>query len=165
MRDVRALIAVLAPGVSFVIGLFLLRDHARFLWLHDLGAAPLELWIIALAGTIGTAAGVQDWRYHRSRVQIGLPERRAHFAALSAGGVVFGLMCAASISSRPLIWLMPVLATAFGTSVLICYDELVFHRRRRCDRVETLLHRALVFGNTAAFFAWVHWCFVRTAGA
>lgn len=161
----RSLFAVLAPGTLFLAGLAVLSKDPRFLWLSDVGSYPWELWLIGVAGTAGTLGGVLDWRYHRTSVLVGAPERRAHFLALSAGGgSVFVLLALASVRD-PLPFLVPVIAAALFTTALIAYDELVFHRRRRCGAYETVLHRTLVFGNGAAFLAWVHWCFVRSAGA
>ena len=73
---------------------------------------------------------------------------------------MFVLMSLASVSRQPLAYLLPVIVVLLFTVTLICYDEFIFHRRR-CRRLETLLHRALVFGNGAAWFAWAHWCFVK----
>ena len=122
---------------------------------------PWELWAVALCGSIATLGGVVDWRIHRSGdTVVGLREHRAHVAALGLGGVpLFGLMAAASLSPRPVAFLIPVLAALILTVVLVCYDEFLFHRR--CGRFETLSHRLLTFGNGLAFLAWAHWCFVR----
>jgi hypothetical protein len=69
-------------------------------------------------------------------------------------------MSFASLSARPLQFLLPVLIVLLFTVTLICYDEFIFHRRR-CRRLETVLHRLLVFGNGTAWLAWAHWCFVQ----
>lgn len=37
-----ALLAMLAPGVLFPLGLYALRDEPRFAWLRDLSAYPWE---------------------------------------------------------------------------------------------------------------------------
>ena len=92
---------------------------------------------------------------------MGRPEHQSELAALAGGGVpLFGLMTAASIVPRPQVLLLPVLVVVLFTTVMICYDEFVFHRKR-CGAYETLLHRLLVFGNGIAWLAWMHWCFVR----
>jgi hypothetical protein len=156
-----ALGAMLAPAVLCPLGLFLLRNHARFAWLGDIRAYPWELWAIAACGTAATLGGVLDWRFHRcGETVVGRREHRAHLLALAGGGVpLFALMAAASISPRPPRFLVPVLVVLIYTVVMICYDEFVFHRR--CGRFETFTHRLLTCGNGLAFLAWVHWCFVR----
>ena len=159
-----ALGAMLVPAVLFPLGLFLLRDDARFAWLGDVRAYPWELWAIAACGTAATLGGVLDWRFHRGgETVVGRREHRAHLLALAGGGVpLFALMAAASISSQPAQFLVPVLVVLIYTTVMICYDEFVFHRR--CGRFETVAHRLLTCGNGLAFLAWAHWCFVREAG-
>jgi hypothetical protein len=156
------LIALFVPGVLFVVGLFLLRDHPRLRWLQSVGEYPWELWVIAACGCVATAAGVADWRYHRSgKTVVGRKEHQSELAALGVGGVpLFVLMAFASVMAHPGPLLIPVIVVALFTAVLICYDEFVFHRKR-CGRYETLLHRLLVLGNTLAWLAWTHWCFVR----
>ncbi len=156
-----ALLAMLVPAVLCPLGLFLLRDHARFVWLRDIRAYPWELWAIAVCGTAATLGGVLDWCFHRSgETVVGRREHRAHLMALAGGGVpLFVLMAAASIGPRPARFLVPVFVVLIYTVVMICYDEYVFHRR--CGRFETFTHRLLTVGNGLAFLAWVHWCFVR----
>jgi len=157
-----SLIALLIPGSCFLLGLFLLREHARFRWLTEISTFPWELWVIAVGGIIATCGGILDWRFHRREgVKIGPHERHCEFIALAVGGVpLFILMAFASLSSRPYLFLIPIVIVALYTAVLICYDEFVFHRNR-CGSGETLLHRMLVFGNGTAWLAWMHWCFVR----
>jgi hypothetical protein len=159
------LLALFVPGALFVLGLFLVRDHPRFGWLRDPAAYPWEFWAIAASGLAATAAGVADWRYHHSgRTVIGRAEHHSELLALAGGGVpLFLLMAAASVAARPAALLIPVVVVVLFTTVLICYDEFVFHRKR-CGPYETALHRLLVFGNGLAWLAWVHWCFVREAG-
>lgn len=159
-----ALGAMFVPAVLFPLGLFLVRNDARFAWLGDIRGYPWELWAIAACGTAATLGGVLDWRFHRSgETVVGRREHRAHLLALAGGGVpLFVLMAAASISPRPARFLVPVLVVLIYTVVMICYDEFVFHRR--CGRFETFTHRLLTCGNGLAFLAWAHWCFVREAG-
>ncbi|MSR56630.1 MAG: hypothetical protein EXS05_03020 [Planctomycetaceae bacterium] len=159
------MIALFMPGLLFLVGLGLVRDLPRFAWLGDIAEFPWEIWVIALAGSMATAGGVLDWRYHRSgHTVIGEPEHRSEAAALVSGGVpLFVLMAVASVTSRPALWLVPILVVVIYTTVLICFDEFVYHRRR-CGRYETTLHRLLVFGNGTAWLVWMHWCFVREAG-
>lgn len=158
------LVALLVPGLLFALGLFLVRDQPPFRWLQAVGEYPAELWIIAVCGVVATAAGAADWAFHRSgRTAIGAPEHHSELLALAGGGLpLFLLMAAASVIPRPLILLIPVLVVALFTTVAICYDEFVFHRKR-CGLYETVLHRLLVFGNGIAWLAWAHWCFVREA--
>jgi hypothetical protein len=157
-----SLVALLLPGVLFGLGLFLVRDQPRYGWLFSLSEYPGEFWVILVAGGIATMAGILDWRYHRSgKTAIGRPEHRSELAALAGGGLpLFVLMAIASVLSRPQVLLVPVLIAVLLTTVMICYDEFVFHRKR-CGAYETLLHRLLVFGQGTAWLAWVHWCFVK----
>jgi hypothetical protein len=156
------LVGLFMPGALFVLGLYLLRHHPRFAWLATLPDYPWEFWVIAACGTIATAAGFADWLYHRSgRTSLGAKEHHSELAALLGGGLpLFVLMSAASIIPRPAVLLVPAIALALVTLVLICYDEFVFHRKR-CGPYETVLHRLLVCGNGIAWLAWVNWCFVR----
>lgn len=156
-----ALAALLIPAMLCPLGLFLLRDHARFAWLRDIRAYPWELWAIAGCGTAATLGGILDWRFHRcGKTVVGRREHGAHLLALAGGGVpLFLLMAAASVSQRPARFLLPVLVVLIYTVVVICYDEFIFHRR--CGRFETFTHRLLTCGNGVAFLAWAHWCFVR----
>ncbi|ABF87050.1 hypothetical protein MXAN_5233 [Myxococcus xanthus DK 1622] len=162
VRDAANLLASLAPGVLFVMALLVVSQQTRFSWLAEPLHYPWEFWVVGLAGTTATAAGVADWRYHRvARLRVGPREHQAEFLALAGGGLpLFLLMCAASVAHRPQMYLLPVLVVLIGTVALICYDEFVFHRRR-CDRWEALLHRTLLAGHAAAFLAWAHFCFVR----
>lgn len=156
------LLALFVPGTVFGAGLFLLRHDPRFAWLAHPSAYPWELWLLGVCGAVATTAGLADWRYHRSgAAAIGGAEHRSELVALAGGGVpLFVLMSIASLLPRPALMLIPVLIAVLFTTVMICYDEFVFHRKR-CGRYETLLHRLLVFGNGAAWLAWMHWCFVR----
>ena len=156
------LLGLLAPGVLFALGLWLLREHPRFAWLADVSEYPWEIWVMAPAGLAATWAGIADWRFHRSgQTSIGRKEHHSELLALVGGGVpLFFLMAWASVLSSPQWLLLPILVTVLFIVVLICYDEFVFHRKR-CGRYETLLHRVLVFGNGLAWLAWMNWCFVR----
>jgi hypothetical protein len=155
---------MLAPATLFPLGLALVRDDPRFAWLRRPADYPWEFRAVAVCGTVATLAGFADWRIHRSgSTVVGVREHRAHVAALGFGGVpLFGLLAAASLSPRPLAFLLPVLVVLIVTVVLICYDEFLFHRR--CGWREALMHRLLTFGNGLAFLAWSHWCFVRGGG-
>jgi hypothetical protein len=156
------LLALFLPAALFGLGLLLVREHPRFAWLSSLALYPWEFWVLLTSGLVATAAGVLDWRYHRSgKTAVGRREHSLELTALAGGGLpLFALMGAASVVSRPLLLLIPVLVVVLWTAVLICYDEFVFHRKR-CGTYETILHRLLVFGNGIAWLAWSHWCFVR----
>jgi len=156
------LLALFVPGGLFGLGLYLMRGDSRFAWLAHPWEYPWEFWGIAVCGTIATAAGILDYRYHRSgRTAIGGPEHHSELVALAGGGVpLFVLMALASLLDRPTVLLLPILVVVLFTTVMICYDEFVFHRKR-CGSYETMLHRLLVFGNGLAWLAWTHWCFVR----
>src|SRR4051812_30822075 len=82
-----ALVALFVPGGLFMLGLVLMRDQPRFRWLADVRAYPWELWVIALCGSVATAAGALDYRYHRSgKTVIGGAEHRSELLALALGG-------------------------------------------------------------------------------
>jgi len=159
-RDFVSLSASLVPGVGFAGGLlFLWLTDDRFGWVWLPASQPVELWIVALCGVVGTAGGTADWLYHRLYVAAGPREHRAHVLALAGGGVpLFLLMAAASVSVDPRPYLVPILVFALATTVVICYDEFMFHQRR-CLPVENAMHWASVFGNGAAWLAWMHWIF------
>lgn len=154
-----ALVSMLAPAALFPLGLFLLREDSRFAWLGDLQAYPWEFWVIVVCGAAATLGGTLDWLFHRSgETVVGKQEHRAHLLALAGGGIpLFGLMALASLSSRPGLFLIPVLVVLIYTVVMVSYDEFIFHRR--CGRFEIFTHRLLTFGNGLAFLAWAHWTF------
>jgi hypothetical protein len=160
-----SLTALFLPGVLFGAGLVLLQDHPQFGWLQRVADYPWQLWTLALSGCVATVAGFGDWAYHRwtAHCVVGRAERNCELLALVGGGLpMFVLMSLASLSPRPLQLLLPVILVLIFTATLICYDEFIFHRRR-CRRLETVLHRLLVFGNGTAWLAWAHWCFVERA--
>ena len=163
-RGPLALILMLMPGLLFVAGLAILRNRSRFSWVNHIQAYPWEFWAIAVCGAIASTGGIGDWLFHRSgETAVGAPEHRAHILALGIGGLpLFVLMAAASVSARPMVFLLPVIVVLIVTVVLICQDEFLFHRR--CNALETLLHRMLTIGNGLAWLGWVHWCFVRGGG-
>jgi hypothetical protein len=158
-----ALLAMLAPAVLFPVGLVLVSHQPAFSWALNPLRWPAELWVMAVFGSIATVGGVLDWLFHRSgQTSVGRPEHHSHVAALVGGGIpMFALMCAASLSTRPQLYLLPILVVFGYTLVLICYDEFVFHRKR-CDTFETITHRMLTLGNGVAWLAWMCWIFVRT---
>lgn len=161
-----SLVALLVPAMGMAVALWAVRDRPGYQWVAG-GAWPWQLWLLAFSGGAATLAGIGDWLYHRlmTKCAISRKERRCELLALAAGGVpVFLMMLAASVSARPLQWLLPVLVGVLFTTALICYDEFIFHRKR-CQKLETRLHRVLVFGNGLAWLAWAHWCFVERASA
>jgi hypothetical protein len=165
LKSWRSLVALFAPGLAFGLGLLWLasRGSGAWHWLARPAQWPWELWTIAGSGLLGTVAGGADWAWHRwvAKCAIGPAERRCELLAMAAGGgPLFVVMAAASLSARPAAWLLPAVVIVVATTVMICYDEFVFHRKR-CRRLETLLHRGLVFGQGGAWLAWAHWCFVR----
>lgn len=162
IKDFVSLGAMLAPGLLFGMGLLWLYSvDARFSWVLSLQDSPWEFWVLASCGIIATIGGIGDWIYHRVHVAVGPKEHKSHLLALITGGLpLFVLMAAATVVSRPTVFLIPVLVVVLYTTTLICYDEFVFHRKR-CLPLETLFHRLLVFGNGVAWLAWFHWCFVR----
>jgi hypothetical protein len=162
-----SLIALLLPGAGFSLGLYLLRGLPQFVWLRHLSLYPWQLWVMAASGLVATLAGLGDWVFHRwaTRCVVSRAERNCELLALAGGGLpMFGLMSLASVSARPLQYLLPAIVVLLFTTALICYDEFIFHRRR-CKRLETVLHRLLVFGNGIAWMAWAHWCFVQERGS
>lgn len=136
----------------------------RFAWVFSPSQYPWQLWVLMLCGSLATAGGVGDWLFHRCFVTVGPQEHKSHLMALLTGGVpVFVMMLAASALKENAWLLLPIIGWVLYTAALICYDEFVFHRRR-CTPIETLFHRLLVFGNGAAWMAWMHWCFVSDRG-
>ena len=151
---------MLFPAVALPL-LLAVADRPHLPRLAALAAWPVELCVLALAGTVATAAGVLDWRFHRwGGRAISRAERRAELAALALGGVLFALLVAASLCDpRPALLLL-ITIVALGVAGLIAFDEQRFHRR--CGRYERALHRLLVGGNGLAFLAWSHWCLARS---
>ncbi|MBL8901476.1 MAG: hypothetical protein JNM84_27865 [Planctomycetes bacterium] len=119
---------------------------------------PAELWLLALGGSLGTLAGLLDWRFHRrGERRIPRAEHRAELFALALGVPLFALLAAASVARDPAPFLVPIVAVALAMAAAIAYDETRFHRT--CTRYETALHRVLVGGEGLAFLAWLHWCY------
>ncbi len=156
------LAALFVPPAGALMGLAGLHKDPRFPWLRgEIGAIPWQFVVLVLAGGVGTAAGVADWRFHRTGQRVvGHKESQAELLALAGGGApLFVLMAAATTMAQPGPLLVPVMLAFLFTVVAICYDELIFHRRA-CGPYETRLHHTLLAGNGLAFFAWVHFVFV-----
>src|SRR5438046_3086387 len=109
-----SLIALCVPALLFPAGLWWLHRQPTFEWLCDVKMWPWEFWLIALAGLAATAAGIADWRWHRSvHTAIGAKEHQSELLALAGGGIpLFLVMAWASLSSTPHVWLVPILVLA-----------------------------------------------------
>ncbi len=156
----RSLVALLVPGLAFIGFSTCVLSTYNLTWAKSLTLWPFELWIISIAGTIATFAGVFDWNFHRKKnLPISIKEKNAEFKALAYGGIpLFVLMATATILKENKFLLLPIVLAVLFTVVMICYDEFIFHRR--CCRYESMLHRLLVFGNGSAWLAWLNFCFV-----
>ncbi len=161
-ESIFGLTALLLPGVLFVWGLARVSGRPGYVDLSDWHRVPWSLWTIGVCGTVATLAGLLDLHYHVSgRRLMSKRERHGELIALGLGGTpLFLLMMAASWASEPRLLLTPILIVAMFTVVMVCLDEFV-HHRRACTRYESALHRALLFGNGAAFVAWFHWVVSR----
>lgn len=156
----KSLIALFLPGIALCVSISLLWNHPQFTWLHDWRAYPWEFWVASFCAIVATIGGVVDWIYHRKGLRVvSAKERKYELFALAGGVPLFILMAAASLIEKPTIFLIPVILVVLYMTVLICYDEFIYHRR--CKPFETAMHRLLVFGNGFAWLAWAHWCFVR----
>jgi hypothetical protein len=156
-----SLAALLVPAVGMALLLWFAPKVGRFSCFANWHTWPVEFWILLLSGSIATVGGLLDWGFHRwvARCRISKKERKCELIALACGGVpLFTLMAFASASAHPGVYVVPVICIALFTTVLICYDEFIFHAKR-CKALESAYHRMLVFGNGIAFLAWAHWCF------
>lgn len=151
VRDFLTISAALVPGLLFAISFGLPTAY------------PWQLWCVVVFGTIGAAANMGDWLFHRHYAVVGPEEHKSHLYALATGGIPLTiLMLLASLSARPHQLLIPVIVVFGYLSAWVAYDEFVFHRKR-CQRLEATLHRIAIFGNACAWLGWVHWCFVERA--
>lgn len=154
----RSLVLLFLPPLGFFIYLlFYFRAPSKSLFYY------WEIYVIALCGIVATCGGVLDWIFHRDplKMRISEKERNAEGWALGfGGGTMFFLMVWASFVEYREKLLIPIIVTLIYTTVMICYDEFIFHRKR-CGKQETRYHRMLVFGNGIAWMAWFHFIFVR----
>lgn len=161
IRPYLSLILLFIPAVLFGVLLVIFKDHEHLHITENFPYLPMHFLVMAFFGSIATAGGVLDWRYHRNPLHMKIPkkEREAEAAALGLGGVpMFVLMFLAMINSRPTLFLIPILIVLIYTVVAISYDEFVFHRKR-CGKLENTYHRMLVFGNGLAWITWFHFIF------
>lgn len=157
-ESIFGLTTLLLPGALFLWGLLRVSGRPGYVDLSDWASLPGSLWVIGVCGTIGTLAGLLDLHYHvTGKRLVSQRERHGELIALGLGGTpLFVLMMAASWIDEPQWLLTPIVFLAMFTVVMVCLDEFVYHRRA-CSRYEATLHRALVFGNGAAFLAWFQW--------
>lgn len=157
-----ALVAVLTPALAMPLLLWLAPTAWPLPRLGEFASWPPAFWIMGIAGSLATGAGVLDWRFHRGGGRrIAREERRAELQALSLGAPLFVLLTLASGPLPLSSVLVPIVAVALVMAGLIVFDEVRFHRG--CGGYETLLHRLLVGGNATAFLAWLSWCAQRGA--
>lgn len=156
-----SLILLFMPAVLFVVLLLVFKGEGKLQMESAFPYIPWQFMIIAVFGVIATIGGVLDWRFHRDPLNLKIPkkERDAEAAALGLGGLpMFIVMWLAMMSSKPNLYLIPVVLILIYTVVAISYDEFVFHIKR-CGPKENRYHRMLVFGNGIAWLAWFHFIF------
>lgn len=156
-----SLILLFMPALLFAVLLLLFKGEARLRLETVFPYMPWQFLVIGVFGLIATIGGVLDWRFHRDPLNMKIPkkERDAEAAALGLGGLpMFIVMWLAMMSSRPSLYLIPVVLILIYTVVAISYDEFVFHIKR-CGPKENRYHRMLVFGNGIAWLAWFHFIF------
>ena len=163
MRRYLSLILLFIPGILFGIWLLIYKDNPKLELSNSFPFLPWQFIVIFLFGIIATTGGVLDWMYHRNPLNMKIPkkERDAEVAALGLGGVpMFVLMWLATMSSRPTIFLIPIIIVLIYTVVAISYDEFIFHIKR-CGKLESTFHKMLVFGNGIAWLSWFHFIYYR----
>ena len=148
------------PGTVFVLGLWNMKMRHLVSW--EFPNVPWELWMIGMTGTAALIAAVGDWYFHAhtAKGKVSPLEEQGEIIALTGGAVMFFLMAAATLSTNPRMYLVPIAVDLIFTVAMICHDEFVFHRRR-CGQYESALHKVIVFGNGIAWLSWFHWIFVR----
>src|SRR6185436_16706239 len=83
LRSTLSLGLLFAPGVLFILALYLLKDaNPRFGWFNDLSQYPWQFWAISIFGTIATLGGAGDWLFHKVYVTVGPKEHHSHILAL-----------------------------------------------------------------------------------
>lgn len=163
VRPYLSLILLFMPAVLFLILLLYNRQSPQLSIQLVFPYLPWQFWIVAISGIIATIGGVLDWRYHRNPLNMKIPkkERDAEAAALGLGGVpMFLLMWFATVANQPSVFLIPIMIVLIYTVVAISYDEFVFHIKR-CNAIENLYHRMLVFGNGIAWLSWFHFIYCQ----
>ncbi len=163
IRTYLSLILLFVPAVLFGLLIFIYRDNSKLEFSDFSPFLPWQFFAIIIFGVIATIGGVLDWRFHRNplNMKISKKERDAEAAALGIGGIpMFLLMWLAMVSSKPTIYLIPIIIVLIYTVVAISYDEFVFHIKR-CENLEKTYHRMLVFGNGIAWLAWIHFIYCK----
>ncbi|MDF3821065.1 hypothetical protein P3G55_14225 [Leptospira sp. 96542] len=158
-----SLALLLSPACLFFAFSFMIKDIPRFSLSNSFPYLPWQFFTIIIAGKVATIGGILDWRFHRKNIQmkISKKERITEVIALGFGGLpMFFLMWFAMMSTRPTIYLIPIIVVLIFTVSVICYDEFIFHKKR-CGRLENLYHRMLVIGNGIAWLAWFQYIYVR----
>lgn len=165
-RGAWTLAGAVMPGLLFAILLFVAwRIDPRFAWVSEPWRAPWPIWGVAIGGVAGLVGNVSDYRYHRRAPLVGEPEHKSHLLALLTGGVpLFFVMAAATFAARPALLVVPAIALVGYVVFWVAYDELVYHRRRRCKRVERIYHALSTIGNATALLSWAHWVFALGVG-
>lgn len=156
-----SLLLLFMPAVLFAVLLFIFKDHEKLRFSSSFPFIPWQFIVLAVFGSVATIGGVLDWKFHRDPLNLRIPkkERDAEAAALGLGGLpMFIVMWFAMMSSKPTLYLIPILVILIYTVVAISYDEFVFHVKR-CGKKETTYHRMLVFGNGIAWLAWIHFIY------
>lgn len=162
-RTYLSLLLLFIPAALFGVLIVLYRNNPKLNISYSFPYLPWQFIVIAISGTIATAGGLLDWRFHRNPLNMKIPkkERDAEAKALGLGGLpMFILMWFAMMSSQSTNFLIPILLVLIYTVVAISYDEFVFHIKR-CGKLENRYHRMLVFGNGIAWLAWFHFIFCK----
>lgn len=162
IRPYLSLILLFFPALLFILLVLIYRDEAFMEVKSVFPYFPWQFYVLGIAGIVATTGGVLDWKFHRDPLQMKIPkkERDAEAAALGLGGLpMFVLMWLAMASSKPSLFIIPIVIVLIYTVVAISYDEFVFHRKR-CGKKENMYHRLLVFGNGLAWLSWFHFIYV-----
>lgn len=161
MRKYISLLFLFVPTILFAILVYVYRESSVLQIEHTFPYLPWQFLVLIFFGSIATTGGILDWRFHRKvlGMKMSKKERRAEAIALGLGGIpMFIVMSLATLSPKPIIYLIPIIIILIFTVVMISYDEFVFHTKR-CGKLETIYHRMLVFGNGIAWLAWLHFIY------